>query len=470
MRLVSVTAAGILLLTGAALLGCGGASPMIETPTKPVTPVKTSVRGRAMGGQQPVTGMTLQLYDAGSGGYGTAATGMLTGTLPTTDSNGNFSFANPTCPNQDDQIYLVGTGGDPVAGNASNGNSTAVNPNLSLMVALGDCFGLSAEGSVYMNELTTVAAVWALAPFMSGNTDAYQDIGTSSTNATGLQLAFEAAQEVANISTGTFPGNLLPTNATLPLNQLNTIADILEACINSKGGSEGDGTACGALFADAPSASGSVYPTDVITAAMNIAQNPARNVSELLTIASATPAFEPEVSAAPSAWIVAIQYTNPQIHYPTAIATDQWGYVWVTNAIANNEMFPLATTYNNLGSITSGPSDPIQAEQYGTTGVAIDLSGNAWFTTVTNHVVSLIPSGGLNTALILSGNGLNDPTGIAIDGSGNFWVVNSGANSVSGFSSGGTPLPNSPFTGGGIASPAGVAINGNANANCADCD
>lgn len=470
MSRTSIHGAGIFLLGATvALAGCGGSSPTIESPTKPVSSVKM-VQGRAFGGQQPVTGMTLQLYDAGSSGYGSAATGMLTGTLPTTDANGNFSFANPTCPHSSDQIYLVGTGGDPVAGNASNGNSTAVNPNLSLMVALGNCGGLSTLSSVYMNELTTVAAVWALAPFMSGTASAYQNVGTSPTNATGLQLAFEAAQEVASIATGTFPGTTLPANATLPTNQLNTIADILEACINSKGGTEGNGSPCGTLFVDAPSASGSAYPTDVITAAMNIAQNPARNVGQLLDIASATPAFEPEVSTAPSAWIVAIQYTGGGLNAPAAIATDQSGDVWVTNT-GTSGTSPSVSQFNNAGSPNASfGANGLYLSGATPGGLAIDLSGNAWVTTSNDSLVEIGPSGSVATTL--SGNGLNDPTGIAIDGGGNLWVVNSGsgANSVSGFTSTGTPLANSPFTGGAINAPAGIAINGNANANCADCN
>lgn len=82
MRPASVT--GILLLASTfALAGCGGSSPMIETPpTRPVPPATSTLQGQVFGGQQPVTGMTLQLYDAGSAGYGSAATGMLTGTLP----------------------------------------------------------------------------------------------------------------------------------------------------------------------------------------------------------------------------------------------------------------------------------------------------------------------------------------------------------------------------------------------------
>ena len=446
--------AGILLAAGVMVLaGCGESSSSL---TKiPITPA-VKPRGEVFGGQQPITGMTLQLYDAGSGGYGSAATGMLSNPLPTTDSSGKFSFANPTCPNGSDQIYLVGTGGDPVAGNASNGNSTAANLNLALMVALGNCSGLDSIAHIHMNELTTVAAVWALAPFMSGNTESYKNVGTSSTNAAGLQLAFAAAGQVANISNGTLPGTL-PAGATLQQDEVNTIADLLEACVNSKGGVAGDSSNCGNLFAAAQSVSGN--PTDTITAAMNIAQNPARNVGSLLTNNTAT--FLPVV-ANPTAFTIAIEYTGGGLDHPTAIAADQAGQIWVANSGTSNAV----SLFDNLGNsklLTTGTVIGGTPQ-----GIAIDLSGNAWVTASNNDVYELDK----NTGLIDPATpfmGFDAPTGIAVDPAGYIWVVDSGNSKVSAFDSTNTPLSGSPFSGAGISSPAGIAINGNANANCADC-
>ncbi|MGB9147793.1 MAG: hypothetical protein WCC14_18345 [Acidobacteriaceae bacterium] len=447
------------LLLGAtvALLGCGGSSPMIETPTKPGTPATNTLGGEISGGQQPVTGMTLQLYDAGSNGYGSAATGMLTGTLPTTDPNGSFNFTNPTCPHPSDQVYLVGTGGDPVAAGLTQGQT---NPNLALMVALGNCSGLSSITHIHMNELTTVAAVWALAPFMSGNTQTYQNVGASSTNAAGLELAFAAAGQVVNISNGTLPGTL-PTGATLQTSEVNTIADLLEACINSKGGTSGDGSSCGNLFAAAPSASGN--PTDTITAAMNIAQNPARSVPSLDLVVSNTSTFQPIV-ASPTAFTIAIQYTGGGLNAPTAIAADQSGNIWVTNSGGSS-----VSQFDNTGTPNAAFGGNGVALGGTPGGLAIDLSGNAWIATSANNVLEVSPSGSVLTTL--SNNGMNAPVSVAIDGGGDLWVVNSGsgANSVSAFTSAGTPLTNSPFSGGGISVPASIAINGYANANCADC-
>ena len=240
-----IDATAILVTAGVvALTGCTTNSATNEN----AVAVATSPHGEVYGGQQPVSGMSLQLYAAGSSGYGSAATPLFM-TPPTTSASGGFTFPAYSCPMPtvqvpNPQVYLVGTSGDPIAGNTGG----ADNPNLALMVALGSCSSLNSGTHIHMNELTTVAAAWALAPFMAGSTTSYLNVGTSSTNATGLQLAFEASSEVVNTSTGTFPGTL-PSGATLPTATLNTLADVLEACINSKGGTANDGTTtCGTLF------------------------------------------------------------------------------------------------------------------------------------------------------------------------------------------------------------------------------
>ncbi len=452
-----IEATAILVTAGVvALTGCTTNSATNEN----AVAVATSPHGEVYGGQQPVSGMSLQLYAAGSSGYGSAATPLFM-TPPTTSASGGFTFPAYSCPMPtvqvpNPQVYLVGTSGDPIAGNTGG----ADNPNLALMVALGSCSSLNSGTHIHMNELTTVAAAWALAPFMAGSTTSYLNVGTSSTNATGLQLAFEASSEVVNTSTGTFPGTL-PSGATLPTATLNTLADVLEACINSKGGTANDGTTtCGTLFGLTPNTAGT-FPTDTITAAMNIAQNPAQNVTQLNTVAGNTPAFLPDLGTAPHAWTVAIQYTGGGLNHPTTIAADQSGNIWVGNSGSDAVSF-----FDNLGNSKLGTA--------GTTlggtpaGVAIDLVGNAWVTASNSDVYELSPSGTV-TGTPLSGNGLTLPTGIAIDPSGVIWVVNSGANSVSAFTSPGGILAGSPFTGAGIASPAGIAINGSANASCANC-
>lgn len=111
MRLGWIAAAGA-ALCAMTLAGCGSGSAVTMT-QNPVTPAATSApHGEAYGGQQPVQQMSLQLYDAGKSGYGSAATGLF-GTEPKTGSDGSFTFPSYSCPNANDEVYLVGTGASP---------------------------------------------------------------------------------------------------------------------------------------------------------------------------------------------------------------------------------------------------------------------------------------------------------------------------------------------------------------------
>ncbi len=140
----------------------------------------------------------------------------------------------------------MGTGGQPIA--ATKTSPAVTNNNLALMVGLGTCGGTDLSTFINVNELTTVATVWALSPFMTGPAN----IGTSPTNTAGLAAAFAAINEIVTTSTGALPGPTLPAGATLPITEINTLGSILEQCINSAGGKAGDSSNCGNLFSLAP--------------------------------------------------------------------------------------------------------------------------------------------------------------------------------------------------------------------------
>ena len=437
-----------LLVAGAALastclVGCASGIDPFGSKAADVT--AAPVQGVFMGGQQPVAGVTVQLYQAGTGGYGSAATAI--GTTVSTTPSGNFTLPSYTCTTGS-QVYLVGTGGQPIA--ATQNTAAITNNNLALMVGLGTCGGADLSTYISVNELTTVATVWALAPFMNG----YANIGTSSTNATGLANAFAVINQIVNTANGSVSGSTLPTGATLPTTEINTLADILEQCINSGGGTHGDSSACGNLFQLAPNAAGTVYPADTNTAAMNIAQSPGRNVANLNRLRSASPVFEPalDVNSPPNAWTVAITYTGGGLSTPTSVATDASGSVWVTNS-GNSSVTKLdysgAAISTSSGFTAGGINNP--------SAITIDSSGNAWVANAGNNTITrLSTTGASGTAY--SGNGLNAPGSIAIDGSGDLWVGNTGANTVSAFSSTGSALSGSPYSGAGTNAPVSVAV------------
>jgi hypothetical protein len=430
------------LATG--LSGCGaGVSPVQSKPVT-VTVMAPAVQGIVMGGQQAVGGVTVQLYQAGTSGYGSAATPL--GSSTQTTAAGNFNLPSYNCT-AGSQVYLVGTGGQPIA--ATMNSPAVTNNNLAMMVGLGTCGGPYLNNFINVNELTTVATVWALAPFMTGITN----IGTSSTNSAGLANAFAAINQLVTTTNGTISGPTLPAGAMIPIAEIDSLGDMLEQCINSGGGGAGDGSGCGTLFNLAPNAGGTVYPTDTITAAMNIAQSPGRNVAALNRLRSTNPVFEPslDVNSPPNAWTIAITYTGGGLSSPTSVATDASGSVWVSNS-GNSSV----TKLDDTGTPVSGSSGFTTGGITSPSAIAINTSGNAWIVNSNNTVTKLNSTGTSGTAY--SGNGLTTPRSIAIDGSGNVWVANSGSSAVSAFTSSGSVLAGSPFTAAGISDPVSVAI------------
>jgi hypothetical protein len=169
------------------------------------------------------------------------------------------------------------------------------------MAALGPCSSLTSSTFISINELTTVAAVAALAPFMTSASA----IGSASFDTTALANAFTLANQYVNTTTGTAPGNNVPTGYTVPTTELNTLADILSACINSTGGTAGDGSLCGDLFS-LTTVSPAPAPTNTIQAMLNIANNPTLNIDSLYALVPPTPPFQPTLTSAPSTFQIAL--------------------------------------------------------------------------------------------------------------------------------------------------------------------
>jgi hypothetical protein len=181
------------------------------------------------------------MYAVGTIGDGSAATSLLTQAV-TTDANGDFNIAGDySGPSATSLVYTVAVGGNP--GLAVGTNNTA----LTMMAALGACGNLTATTPIRINELTTVAAAWSLAPYMTS----YSNVGSDTGDATALAEDFTLASYFADPSTGTVPGATVPTGFTVPVAQMNTLADILASCVDTTGGVVGDGSTCGTLFAAA---------------------------------------------------------------------------------------------------------------------------------------------------------------------------------------------------------------------------
>jgi hypothetical protein len=395
------------------LIGCGVGS---SNPGPVDTMVNLS--GLVHGGQQPISAATIQLYAATSGGYGNAATAMLS-PAATTDSGGNFTITSPyTCPTATTQMYLTATQGNPGLGGTVN------NTGIALIAALGNCSNLSSSTRIIVNELTTVAAVWALAPFMT----AYDHVGTSSTNTTGLANAFASAGVLVNSNIGQTPG-AAPAGAVLPVAEMYTLANILASCVNSPGGTAGDTTNCGKLYTD--TTVGLSVPTNTVTAALNIAKNPGTNVSAIFGLAGSTGPFETGLGSSPTNWTLAVSYLAP-FGTITNFAIDAGGSVWVQDGTLQ-ELSPQGFLLNSYSSMAGS-------------GVAIDPSGNVWTITGTTAISKLLPTPGTSTSYTTSiGNsGINPVNQLVADGSGNVWYTCYYCGQAAEMSPSGSPLGTSP--------------------------
>ena len=432
MRILSLAPVVAISVAALALTGCAGFQTNI--PAAPVTITGASFTGNVHGGQQPVAGATVQLYQAGTTGYGVGAVGLIANGGVQTTASGSFNITNDYTCTPGTQIYIVATGGNPGSG---------INNALSLITALGPCANVPQIPFVQINEVTTVATVYALAPFMNGT-----NIGAPSTNATGLAQAFADFNTLANFATGTSPGAGLPTGTSVPTQEIYALSNSIAACVNSSG--TGGGGACDMLFA-ATTENGAT-PADTVSATVNIARFPGANAQAILQLGSGTPPFPSNFTSA-NDLTLAVTYTGSGLSAPTGVAIDAGGNVWVSNSGSNS-----VTELTHAGAPLSGAAGYAAGVLSTPSAVAIDLTGNAWIANSGNASVSRISASGATTSY--TGGGLAGPSSIAIDALGNVWLSNAGNNSVSEFSSMGAPL--SPTTTGyaasGVAAPVAIAI------------
>jgi len=409
------------------------------------------VQGKVHGGRQPISGASVYLYAAGTGGYGTASV-LLSGPV-TTASDGTFTIPSTySCPSSTSQAYIYALGGNP-----GSGTNTAAG----LLAGLGACSALSSSTYVTVNEVSTIATSYALAGYATDPT--HVSSSGSALAQIGMVNAFATVTNLETLSTGVALATTPAANGTVPQSEINTLADILAGCINSSGPSS---TPCSTLFGNAKN--GSTAPTDTATAAINIAHNPGANVSTLwsLVAGSGTP-FLPYLGGAPNDFTIAISYTGGGLNYSWGIAVDGSGNVWVANPGDNNDGDSISE-FSPVGKPLSGSSGYAGGGLNGPEGIAVDPSGNIWVTNsnsgTTGTISEFKPSTSTwGSASGFSGGGLNSPVLLAIDASSNVWVTN-GNNSISEFSSVGSPLSGSGFTGNGqLVEPGGIAIDTSGN-------
>jgi hypothetical protein len=439
-----------------ALAGCARMPSLTTSSTNPLQ--GAAITGRVHGGQNPISSAHVYLLAVNTTGYGgpgiaasstNKSASILTsgagsdglGFYVTTDANGLFNITGDyTCPSTWAHPYLYAVGGDSGAG---------ANSAITLAAPVDSCGG--ASEFITVNEASTIASAYSFAGFASDPTHV-----SSSNSALAATAATNAANTIVNLenpNTGVAYATTPAGNGTVPQAEINTLANILAACVNSTGPGS---TACTTLFSNAMN--GSTAPTDTATAALNIAHNPGANIVNLFGLQTGTSPFQPSLIAAPNDFTIAVSYTGGGMNSPVPVAIDASGNVWIgntaTGANSVSKLSPLGAPISGSSGYTGGGIvDPYS--------IAIDSSGNLWTGNVTPNSLSELSSTGtpISTSSGYTGGGLSTPYAIAFDSLGHAWVVNNVGGNLSEFSSTGSPITTSSgYTGGGLTNPVSLAI------------
>lgn len=441
---------GLLLLAG-----CGAAR---STPSVTSTGNGVAFKGTVYAAGKTVSGSVVKLYAAGSTGNGSAPSSLLTANV-ITNTNGEFNVdAGYNCASSSTEVYLVATGGELSASDTENNS-------LQLMAALGGCGSIVSGSSIVMNEVTTVAAMAALAPFYSTG----GSVGVTSTNAIGLSNAFQTAANLANVSNGSSPGKI-SSEASLVVStaKLNTLANALSACAASA-------ATCTSLFSAATS-TGSV-PTNTLDAIYNILRHSGSNVAAVFALASGSAVYTPALGTAPPDWMLYATLSGGGVNSPTSLAIDSSGNLWVADYCSSSSCTGAVSAFAPSG-VPLAASGFTGGGLFESWGLTITASGNVW-------AANWASTGGVNNGwgtltelssagTVLSGStgeysgGVSWPIALAADPNGNLWVANywsSGGETVTLLNSAGTPLSGSSGWGAGkLVLPTTIAVDANHNA------
>jgi streptogramin lyase len=266
------------------------------------------------------------------------------------------------------------------------------------------------------------------------------------------------------VETGTAPGTTFPITATAPLAKINTLANVLNACISSSGPMS---TACTQLYA--ATATNGATPSNTLDAAMNLAKQPANNAAAIYGLSNGDNAYTPQLNTSPTDWTLSVNYTGGGMDSPSAVSIDSRGNVWVAN------YFAMASLFSNIGQpiFTGGVTGNSLLNSY---GGAVDVNDTMW---VANEQSSSALNGGLgsltllnttgNSPAVYSSGGINFPLAIAFDTSGVAWIADYGNSHVTLLNSSGTPLSGATgYTAKNLAFPVAVATDSKCNAYVAN--
>lgn len=384
-------------------------------------------------GARPLHQATVTLYEATEREPRRLGSGM-------TDHEGNFGFD--------------------LAASSSGGTLYAV-ADVRTGVVLATVIGSELPESITINELTTVAAGFAMAQFTVD--------GQISGDPFALRIAAGMNHNLVAIETGeSSPVMLTSPNGdeTNSLRSTRALANLLAGCVR-----------------DVPGALPTVRslttpphghaPVNTFQAIVNIARNPGNNVNGIYEQAKVLEIYLPALEMyAPSgnpvdAWTIAVKVNDSGIDSylfggPANIAFDEKGYAWVANNVMQGT--PNSATCIMVLRPDGKPADGENGEPRSPVfgggifgvgfGVGIAPDGHVWIGNFGwGDPDTQYPVNGTVTELNAKGQPLSPPQGytgstdrvqgVAVDGDGNVWLASFGNNALTVFPGG---RPHSAYT------------------------
>jgi hypothetical protein len=173
--------------------------------------------------------------------------------------------------------------------------------------------------TVTIDELTTVATAYALAQFSGPNGITGPSPGLENAAATAFSLADPVSGKAGAVVTDQDNGGKNQTLATL-----GTLANLVSLC------QAGQSPQCGELLRLTAPPGGTV-PGNTVQAVLNLVRNPSLSPAGLFALARTASVYQPALTAPPTAWILALLYTETDLYASGRIAIDAEGNIWSSN-------------------------------------------------------------------------------------------------------------------------------------------
>ena len=308
-------------------------------------------------------------------------------------------------------------------------------------VVLLTVIGAELPAAAIVNELTTVAASYSMAQFLSHK----GIVGEPG----ALQIAAAMSRNLVSPASGeSSPVLLSPPNAdqTNSLRSTRSLANLLAACVHDRRVTR--------RLRDLTRARRGPAPQDTAQALAALARDPELNVEPIYQLSLLRDAYVPALQRMPDAWTVTVKVNDSGddtylFGGPANLAFDSRGYAWITNNVvqgvgtSSNAVMVLQPDGKPADGTGGTPHSPIHDDSIIGTGFGVDVdpTGAVWFGNFgwggvepkpprQGSIVKLSPSGQIQSGKTGFHGGPNRAQATVSDAQGNIWIASYGNDSV----------------------------------------